>query len=110
NHLFVNVDDPEGELRVEVLDGDGQPITPFTRDDCLPIKADSTCMPVAWRGSDDLSSLAGQPIRFRFHLSDGRLYAFWVSPDASGASYGYVAAGGPGFVAPIDTIGNADRH
>jgi hypothetical protein len=36
---------------------------------------------------------------------NGRLYSFWVSPDASGASYGYVAAGGPGFTGPTDTVG-----
>jgi hypothetical protein len=29
-------------------------------------------------------------------LKKASLYAFWVSRDASGASQGYVAAGGPG--------------
>ena len=38
----------------------------------------------------------------RFHLADGQFYAFWVSPDKSGASNGYVAAGGPGLVGPTD--------
>jgi hypothetical protein len=37
-------------------------------------------------------------VKFRFHLKRGSLYAFWVSPDKSGASHGYVAAGGPGLV------------
>ena len=46
---------------------------------------------------EDLSSLANQPVRFRFHLRNGDLYSFWVSPEISGASLGYVAAGGPGF-------------
>jgi len=46
-------------------------------------------------------------VRLRFHLRSGRLYAFWVSPDASGASGGYVAAGGPGFTGPTDTVGVA---
>jgi hypothetical protein len=35
----------------------------------------------------------------------GALYAFWVSPDAGGASHGYVAAGGPGFPGATDTTG-----
>jgi hypothetical protein len=43
-----------------------------------------------------LASLAGKPVRFRFHLTNGRLYAFWVSRDESGRSDGYLAAGGPG--------------
>ena len=29
--------------------------------------------------------------------SSGSLYSFWVTPDAKGASGGYIAAGGPGF-------------
>ena len=37
------------------------------------------------------------------------LYAFGVSPDANGASHGYVAAGGPGFTSPTDTVGLAAR-
>jgi hypothetical protein len=31
-----------------------------------------------------------------FHLKNARLYAFWVSPDETGASGGHLAAGGPG--------------
>jgi len=30
-------------------------------------------------------------------MKSGALYAFWITPDATGASHGYVAAGGPGF-------------
>ena len=51
--------------------------------------------------------LNGTPVKFRFHLRNGRLYAFWVSPSPSGASHGYVAAGGPGFAGPTDTVGTA---
>ena len=36
-----------------------------------------------------------------------QLYSFWVSPDASGANRGYVAAGGPGYATPQDTVGQA---
>ena len=46
-------------------------------------------------------------LRLRFHLKNGSLYAFWFSPDASGASHGYVAAGGPGFTSNQDTVGLA---
>lgn len=104
-YLFVNVDAPEGELWAEVLDLDGKVIQPFTRDNCNPIVGDTTLQQVTWKGEDSLSVLAGQPVRFRFHLKNGNLYSFWVSPDKSGASYGYVAGGGPGFVGPRDTVG-----
>ena len=104
-HLFVNADAAAGELRVEVLDEHGKVISPFTRANCVPIRADATLKAVQWKGADDLSTLAGQPVKFRFRLKNGRLYSFWVSPDASGASHGYVAAGGPGFTGPTDTVG-----
>jgi hypothetical protein len=45
----------------------------------------------------------------RFYLRNGALYAFWVSPEESGASHGYVAAGGPDFTGPRDTVGGKTR-
>ncbi len=105
-YLFVNVDSAGGRMRVEVLDGDGSVIQPFTRAKCKPISWDSTIQQVTWEDGTDLGSLAGRDVRFRFELTKGQLYAFWVSPSKSGASHGYVAAGGPGFVGPTDTVGS----
>ncbi len=105
--LFVNIDAPDGELRVEVLRPNGDAVEPFTRERCRPVCGDSTLAEVSWEGVDDLSAVSGEAVKFRFHLRRGRLYAFWVSPDASGASYGYVAAGGPGFTGAVDTVGRA---
>jgi len=104
-YLFVNADVDGGELRVEVLDEHGRVISPFTRANCIAIRADATLQAMRWKGADDLSRLAGQPVNFRFRLKNGSLYSFWVSPDESGASHGYVAAGGPGFTGPTDTVG-----
>jgi hypothetical protein len=106
-HLFVNLAAPRGELRVEVLDSKGDVIEPFTRANCPPIRGDRTLVPVRWNGQEDLSACAGKPVRFRFVLRDGSLYSFWVASDRSGASRGYVAAGGPGFTGPTDTVGAA---
>jgi hypothetical protein len=105
-HLFVNLEAPSGELRVEVLDREERVLQPFSRGNCAPLRVDRTQQRVSWNGADDLSAVAGRPVRFRFTLSKGRLYTFWVSPDASGASRGYVAAGGPRFTGPIDTVGS----
>jgi hypothetical protein len=55
-----------------------------------------------WSGAADLAKVSGEPVRFRFHLTRGRLYAFWVTSSPDGASHGYVAAGGPGFSTIID--------
>ena len=103
--LFVNVDSDQGELRVEVLDENDRVVLPFMRDNCLPVRVNKTLTPVNWKNAKDLSPLVGRSIKFRFHLTSGSLYAFWVSPDQSGASHGYVAAGGPGFTGPLDTVG-----
>jgi len=106
-HLFVNVAAPEGDVRVTVLDAEGKVVPGFSCQGGVPVRSDTTCARVAWKGGDDLSALAGKPVRFRFHLRNAKLYSFWVSPDASGASHGYVAAGGPGFPGPTDTVGSA---
>ena len=60
---------------------------------------------IRWKSAGTLQSVAGKPVKLRFHLNGGELYAFWVSPEASGASHGYVAAGGPGFTGSKDTTG-----
>ncbi|MCD6351309.1 MAG: glycosyl hydrolase family 32 [Armatimonadetes bacterium] len=104
-YLFVNVDAPRGELRVEVLGQDGRPLPGFGREDCQALSTDSTCARVRWRAKDGVGELAGKPVRLKFYLRQGSLYSFWVSPETSGASHGYVAAGGPGFDGPVDTTG-----
>jgi hypothetical protein len=104
-HLFVNLEARRGELRAEVIGDDGIAIPPFTRESCIPVTGDRTLARVEWKSGADLSRLAGKPLRFRFQLRGGGLYAFWVSPSESGASGGYVGAGGPGFTGPVDTVG-----
>jgi len=106
-YLFVNADIDSGQLRVEVLDKDGKVVAPFTRENCIPVKEDSTIAQVKWKDGGGLSKLAGKTVKFRFFVKRGQLYSFWVSPDKSGASYGYVGAGGPGFSGPRDTVGSA---
>ena len=104
-YMFVNVDCEEGELQVEILDGRNEVIAPYTRNNCIPIKTDKTLQAVEWKGANDLSRLSGKAVKFRFHLTHGNLYAFWVTQEANGASFGYVAAGGPGLQGHVDTLG-----
>jgi hypothetical protein len=108
SRFFVNVDNPAGQLRVEVLDAQTNTvITPFTKSNSIPVSDNKTLREMRWQGVTDLSSLAGRPIKFRFYLTNGRLYSFWVTSSATGASNGYVGAGGPGFTGPTDTIGGS---
>ncbi len=105
NYLFVNADAASGELRAEVLDEQGRVMEPFTQSRCEPVVEDSTLVQVKWRGVTSLAGLAGKSVRFRFLLRGASLYSFWVSPEDSGASHGYVAGGGPGFTGQTDTVG-----
>ncbi len=104
-HLFVNGDMSSGELRVECLDEQGRVLRGFLKEECQPVRADGTRIQVRWKHRANLASLSGKRVRFRFTLTRGSLFAFWVSPEVSGASNGYVGAGGPGFTRSIDTIG-----
>ena len=106
-YLFVNAEMTGGALCAEVLDQNDQVIAPFTAANCVPVTASGTARQITWAGAPDLSALSGQPVKFRFTMREGKLYAFWVSPDISGASYGYLTAGGPGFPGGIDTVGGS---
>jgi hypothetical protein len=106
SHLFVNANATNGELRVELLDQNGKVIEPFTKENCVVFSTDKTRAEIRWNGAEDISVLRDKPVRFRFYLRNGSLFSFWVSPEKSGASHGYVAAGGPGFPGATDTTGN----
>jgi len=95
-HLFVNIN---GEIAAEVLDTNGKVLRSAT-----PISGDDTKLKIRWNGEADLSTLSGKPVRLRFRVNTGSLYSFWVTPDESGASGGYVAAGGPGFRGTRDQV------
>ncbi len=100
-HLFVNANTAGDRLRVEVRDVEGKAIDGFGFDDCLGYLGNSTKAEIRWRNAD-LASLSGRPVRFVFQFDRGEIYAFWVSVSESGASNGYLAAGGPGFAGPRD--------
>jgi len=61
-----------------------------------------------WKGGDGpLHSASVHPVRFvfRFLSPQARLYSFWVSGDACGASRGWLAAGGAGYNSTRDMGG-----
>jgi hypothetical protein len=97
----VNADLGDGTLRVAVEDPGGRVIPGFELESCVAARGNHTASPVRWQAGS-LARLAGTPVRFRFALTSGRLYAFWVAAAASGESGGYVANGGPAFKGPRD--------
>ncbi len=95
SYLFVNA--AAKELRAEVLDMDGKVIASFTEANAIPFSGDSCCTCIGWKDGDSLSSLISRPVKIRFILKKGDLYSFWISPDKTGKSGGYLAGGGPGY-------------
>jgi hypothetical protein len=106
-HLFVNYRGTTGSLRVEVLDTGGRVITPFTAASCVPVRGNQVTHRVRWQARASLQELAGLRVRFRVQIDEGDLYAFWVGHTTSGASSGYVGAGGPGVTASRDVAAAA---
>ena len=106
-YFFVNADvkGKGAQLKVELLDADGNPIQGFTKRDCVVMRgADKTKQLITWKGKQDLGELKGSTIRAKFYLTRGDLYAFWISPWESGESRGYTGGGGPGLNASgVDT-------
>jgi len=65
----------KGPTRVELQDAAGKPLPGFALNDCLPIADDAIDHVVRWKSGDDLSKLAGRPVRLRFVLKEADLYA-----------------------------------
>jgi len=72
--MTLNADARAGEVQVQVLAPDGQPISGFARTDCEVIRGDILAAPVRWAHS--LSALAGRTVRLEFFLKNARLFAF----------------------------------
>lgn len=104
-YLFVNVDCPNGKLSVDILDEKNNVINNFSAAKCKSVSINSTIQQIEWEGIDDLSSLVGKKVKFRFNIKNGDLYAFWVSPSAKGESKGFVGGGGPGYPTSVDNQG-----
>jgi hypothetical protein len=71
-----------GGLRVQIEDSDGGVRPGFAFADCPEVYGDSIERTVQWQGGNNVGTLAGQPVRVRFSLRDGDLYAFGFGPAA----------------------------
>ena len=78
DRLLVNVETHGGELRIEVLNDDGQTISGYDAASCVPITADGLRAEVQWRGKS-LKGVSGKRIRLRFHLTRAKLFSFQVN-------------------------------
>ena len=76
NRLLLNADSGGmGTVFVELRGADNAPLPGFTLADCEEIGGNFTAQTVYWRGSPDVSALAGRPVRIHFKMTRAKLYA-----------------------------------
>jgi hypothetical protein len=68
-----------GNVQVEIQNADGSPIPGFTLADAPEAFGDKIDATFAWKNGDDVSALAGKPVRLRFVLRDADVYAYRFS-------------------------------
>ncbi|HEY0966531.1 MAG TPA: hypothetical protein VGD88_04000 [Opitutaceae bacterium] len=75
--LLLNLDTGAlGEVRVALIGRDGQPLTGFTAEECVPIEYNGTGVEVKWTGQADLSSVQGRELAIEFRSTRTKLYSF----------------------------------
>ena len=100
-HLFINASAPDGSIKAEILDENGNIFDGFSAKESIPVSGDHTKVELKWQ-KNTLAALANRIIRIRFIMHKASLYSFWTSMDARGASGGFVAGGGPDYKGPQD--------
>ncbi|NLJ41166.1 MAG: hypothetical protein GX352_06110 [Clostridiales bacterium] len=77
NSLTLNVSTTIiGGMKIEFQDISGNTIEGYSLSDCDEIIGDRLDYTVSWKGSKDISVLAGRPVRMRFYMKDVNLYSF----------------------------------
>jgi len=71
----LNVSAPQGEVRIQVVDGRGEPREGYTFSECIPFCGDTTAWIPEWREGRLMAALHDQIIRLQVQLANGRLYA-----------------------------------
>ena len=75
--LELNMDGSAGGwLQVEILSEPGTPFPGYDLNVCDTVRGNSVSKPVTWQGRDDVSDLAGKPVRLRFVMRSMKLFAF----------------------------------
>ena len=69
-----------GSLRVEIQDVDGNPMEGYRLEDSRTLIGNRIEWTVSWAGGEDVSQLAGTPVRLRFVLKDADLYSIRFIP------------------------------
>lgn len=77
NRLVVNAAlRRNGQVRVGLLNAEGQSITGHSVDDCQALSEDCSACTVKWSNDETLAGLSAEPIRLRFELRDAEVFGF----------------------------------
>lgn len=75
--LFLNAVADEGEIRVELLDVDSEPLPGYSGEEAAVIREDSVRQQVVWPKHSTMPDTSNGPIRLRFSLTNADLYSYW---------------------------------
>ena len=77
--LAINVEAPQGEITLEVLDEQGRPIPGFTATDAISgRRIDDLRWRPRWKRHADLAAIRGKVVRLRFRMRRAKLYSLQV--------------------------------
>ena len=80
NRLELNIAvEAMGEARVELQDEGRNPLPGFSLEDCDMVLFNDVAHTVRWNGIEDISSLAGKPVRMKIIMRSAKLFAFQYS-------------------------------
>jgi hypothetical protein len=75
-NLQVNADAGRGELKVEISDPSGAPLTGYGFADCEPMRIDHVRHTILWRDRNRLPE--DRPFRLRFRFRDASLFSYSI--------------------------------
>lgn len=77
DHLELNYSTSgAGEIRVELQDESGQPLSGYSLADCDVLIGDRIAGTVSWRGQQSVARYMAKPVRLHFQMVDADLYSF----------------------------------
>ena len=75
-NLLINANAAAGELRVELQDEKGKALPGLSFKESIPLKTDSTCYALCWRGGAEIPT--DKAIRISIKLKKAELYSLYV--------------------------------
>ena len=73
--LTLNVQAPQGEVRVQVTENDGKPFEGYTFEDCIPFKGDDLFWEPRWKDNKTVSKFLDDAVRLEVQIYNGRIYS-----------------------------------